>query len=263
MGHRVDGYPAGGQTSESLAQVSSESVLTALAQGFADAVQPLAGALSSSADLGQLLSSVGWPAPSDINVALVAEALGPVPNDLRALAAAGDALKNDGGADVAVALADAVNAIGDLTTHLRGLSGQAADPAWPSPLNTSEFWGRFPSEILESLLYEGLRAGMPKAFALFRLLGALREDIVSPSDGGTAYIHRTVDWGALVTALRNPGEVAASIYGWGGEFAARYLIEGLSEIIDALHLPGGVMTPPDRARGAVLRPRRRYPREPA
>lgn len=226
----------------------SGDLVADLLGAWAEAIAPLGDALGSSAGFAALIGELGWnlaPDPGNAIAAIftdVSAAIADLENAAAELAAvaAGDE------SSLLKAIADLTAAITAVTGAIRALTANSGNPAWPAPLDDPTFWGTFPVEVVDYLLYHFLKNNYPKLFGLLYFAGVLGLDLVdTPAAGRDPYERPTVNWALIPAVTANPKSLFARVYGWGGAFDHQKLSRAVEQLLGAFGVPGDAAEPHD------------------
>ena len=187
-----------------------------------DLVRPLQRAVESEGAFGALLIAHGWRPPDALSFVTEFRNLIAITNSIDDLAAALDAMIGSGDVDD---IASVLSKAGALVDKVSNLVEFATNPPTQlaAPLDGAAFWSEFPVDLLGSLIVDYLNIRYPAAFALLNLLGIIDHtevtfDPVTQPDR-VSFVRKTVHLARLPQLVTAPGELARTVYGWGGSFA--------------------------------------------
>jgi hypothetical protein len=184
--------------------VSDDGFITSVVSSLSRALSPLA----DTDQLDGLLERLGWPAPSNTDVA----------DQLTDASAAVERLVAhvEGGASAATLVAAVVEAI----TALGDMAGVALGSSAGAPYDDPAFWAAFPEDLLALLVSEALETNAPGVYGVLSFLGVLAATPVAADadTGQAAYVARTMDFAALIRSLTSPQTLMRDVYGWGDDF---------------------------------------------
>jgi Family of unknown function (DUF6603) len=199
------------------------SFLGDVVAAFGKSFQPLEDSLASGTSFSAFLAEFGWYMDPGADINVIQAALGELPGQLASIPQTIAALETaDAGGELgtlATALEDLESLVKATVDTVHGLAEVTPDTSWPAPLDSADFWTTFPLDLLEYLIYSYLEQNAPRVFAALRAAGVLSDDLHVPTGGGrVAYTRRGVPWDRLISAVSQPQDLPADVYGWGGKF---------------------------------------------
>jgi hypothetical protein len=199
---------------------SGDRFTTEVAVAFGDLVEPLADATTSRDGMVALLGDLGWASKPGADPTTVGSVmtLAAATGQLAAAIAQG----SSGATAVRAAIPEILQAVRDLE-HSSG----------PAPFDEASFRSSFPKDLLEFLFARYLQHHQPKLYGPLRLIGVLRVEEQPAQGARGAYVRRWVDLERLGAAIREPGNIAGDVYGWGGTFKAAELLGAIVELAGA------------------------------
>jgi hypothetical protein len=208
--------------------MSTADFAAQLLAGFAEALEPLIEAGSSTDGLAAFVADLGWsldpglqsvPTEFAAVVSSAADLLSQLP-DLQS----GDETK------VAAAIATAIK---DAQTMAQQLAALSAANGLPPALQDPQL----PAKALSLLVYRYLESYHPRLFALLRLIGVLDEIVHNQASApAVPYIERKLDLSRLGQAFSDPASIGSNVYGWGSSFDAEALLTALERAASGLAL---------------------------
>jgi hypothetical protein len=218
--------------------MSNDDYLAGLVAEVSQALEPITGAVQSSARMAALLRDLGWELDEEGNFTAVQDAFADVASAVSGLAAAVAARAE---------MPELVAAVGRVAAALIGAGTSVAEDL-PAPLDQPAFWQSLPDDLLELLLFEHLDRRHPLAFGLLAAVGIVRLDPHPADDasGRMAFDRRTFDAERVLPALTAPGEVLPDVYGWGGALNHRALTWASAALLRGLRAASDQGAPRDR-----------------
>jgi hypothetical protein len=206
---------------------ADEGFVATVVGALATALEPLAAAADPE-QLGALLGRLGWPGDPGDDIASSFEAAATAVGRLTDAADSGA-----GAAELVARVAGAISAL----AALRGTTSSTP------PFDHPGFWTALPEDLLGLLLSESLEMNAPGVFGVLSFLGVFAATPVAadPAIGRAAYIARTVDWAALVSAVTAPHTLMSDVYGWGGDFDHGRFLDSLRALASGIGGAAAVM----------------------
>jgi hypothetical protein len=209
-----------------------------------DLVRPLQRAVESEGAFGAFLMAHGWRPPDALTYVTEFRDLIAIADSIDALAAALDSMIGSGDVD---AIASVLSKAGALIDKVSNLVEFATNPPTQlaAPLDGAAFWSEFPVDLLGSLIVDYLNVRYPAAFAVLCLVGIIDHTEVT-FDPGTqpdrvSFVRKTVHWARVPQLVTAPGELARTVYGWGGSFAHDELLTSFHRAMVAFGSPAAVL----------------------
>ena len=203
--------------------MSERSTLTILAEEVANALAPLAEAISSPENFTAFMQELGWN-------------LTTVPQPFRDLSAPSAPLQDiidivEAGTVDSSNVGDLISAIKALITALKDLKGQP-DDLFPASVNAEKFKNEVPEQLLRVLLVDYLLDSRPFWGNLLKTLGLLRVEVVDASGDRPAYWEKEILWDRLGEILTDPFDPLRKTYKWGtSAFDGDLLLENAVELL--------------------------------
>ncbi|MEA2314882.1 MAG: hypothetical protein QOI03_1574, partial [Solirubrobacteraceae bacterium] len=255
----------------------SDDALAPLVHGLAEAVTPLAQAFHSPEEFAAFVGEMGWVSETGLSVDALKQAFGTLPADVTALVEGAPAVEvalqaRDRDAIIA-AVRSVIALVQRLTGTITALKAPGAAAGLPRPLNSPDFWARFPREIIDHLIFRYLedyprigdgqagpqthtaserrlrRPHVSSLFAPLRLLGVLRWERVA-GDRDPATQRRVVDWDALLGLVVDPIPTLVARYRSGTSFDSAAFDDALRDAALALEF---ALLPEETGSPAVAR----------
>jgi hypothetical protein len=211
---------------------------SALVGGLLRVIEPLEDGLKDTSSFAKLMVHNGWQAPETDGFLPGVQAIFALAPKLEGVRTSLFSLAHK--ADFSLKDAEDLLALGkDLVTTIRALIGRPAPNNLPFPLNQQAFWNEFPGDLLAELFVSFLEDEHASWFAPLMLLGIVSETEVAADEavGRIAHTKRALDWDRLGSLLTSPEQLAAQVYGWGGELDWEKLFRRMVPVLRALGAP--------------------------
>lgn len=228
--------------------MTDERLLLGVARTLSDVLRPLQDSLSSGETFAALLLEQGWRPPDVDGYLSNLEGAFGVLVDLPTIIEKVEQLSRvtspsptevEGVLGIALTLIDRFRAFSVPPPVAAGL---------PAPLNSQEFWEKFPVDLANRLFADYLEAAYPSIYGPLHVLGVIDEVLETADQRPFRVPFRRIDtrWDRLPLLVQDPRALVRDLYGWGSQLDHAKLLGRLERALLAFGLDAGQHPPHHR-----------------